>query len=242
MSTLTRLSVAFAVLGVLLLTFGTTGFSAVSADRGVDVSVVDDGEAYVGIEIVGDEEYDEDRVKLLTVTNQFASDIESLQVSVVDGSDAIEADSVKPEDSSVGIGEDTDVTAKCTMDQSEGSVDLQITGEAGGASFDITRTVDVDCGPAAGTETVELRDVNTTGNGTGNLTVRFAGNGNVFVQGDAGTYNVTISYEKGNSGVRETSEDITLPEDGEKPLRKGGGRIISVTIGDETVSNPHWNA
>ncbi|MEF8780376.1 MAG: hypothetical protein V5A46_06835 [Haloferacaceae archaeon] len=236
MSTLTRLSVAFALLGLLLLTFGTAGFSAVSADRGVDVSVVDDSEAYVGIETVGDEAYGDDRVKLLTVTNQFASDMEPLQVSVVDGSDAIEENSVKLEDGSVGVGEDTNVTAECTMQREEGSVDLEITGEAGGASFDITRTIDVDCGPTTGTETVELQDVNTTDDGTGNLSVAFKGFGQVEFSDDAGgTYDVTVHFKNGDS----QSTTVDLSDGPETFDRDSGGQIAKVVVDGKTAENSH---
>lgn len=238
MRTLTRLSVAFAVLGVLLLVFGTAGFSAMSADRGVDVSVVDDDDAYVGIETVGDDVYDGDRITLLTVTNQFATDVEGLDVEVVDGSDAIGDETVKPEATSLGVGQRTDVTAECTMEDREGSVELEITGEAGGASFDIVREVEVDCSPTTGEEEIELEDVETIDGDTGNLTVRFTGVGNVFISGDSGNYSVELTYRTGQNEQTD-SKEVSLPEsDGQ--LRDGGGQVVEVTVGNRTVTNPIW--
>lgn len=43
------LAVSLAVAAVATVVFGTGGFGAVDADRGVEVSVVDDGAAYVGV-------------------------------------------------------------------------------------------------------------------------------------------------------------------------------------------------
>ena len=239
MSQLTRLSVAFAVLGILLLVAGSAGFSAMSAERGVNVSVVDDEHAYVGIETVGDERTEDDRVHLLTVTNQFATGMDDVRVTVTAGNGVIEAATVEPESTAVGVGEETAVTAECTAAQRTGVVDLDIEGEAGGASFDLTRTVEVDCGPTTGTETVTLENVSTVDGEEGTLDVRFTGVGNVFVSGDPGNYTVTVTYKvRQNTHVETRERQVS---DGEEiTLREGGGQILDVEIGGQTVSNPIW--
>lgn len=243
MSQLTRLSVAFAVLGILLLVAGTAGFSAMTADRGVDVSVVPDEEAYVGIEKVGDDASDGDRIHLLTITNQFASGMEELRVRVTDGDDVIETETGRPESTSVGVGEEADVTAECTNAKRSGTVELEITGEAGGATFDVTRTVAVDCGPTTGTATEKLENVRTVdGNETGTLYVTFKGVGNVFVSGDPGNYSVTVTYNKGQGEQTTTSEVIEIVDGETVTLRDGHGQIIDVAIDGQTVRNPVWGS
>ncbi|WP_259535234.1 hypothetical protein [Halalkaliarchaeum sp. AArc-CO] len=242
MSPLTRVSVAFAVLGILFLVAGTGGFSAMTADRGVDVSVVPDDEAYVGIETVGDELSEEDRIHLLTITNQFASGMDELDVTVADGNDVIDADTVELESTAIGVGEGTAATAECTAVERTGVVELDIEGGAGGASFEITRTVEVDCGPTTGTETVTLENVSTVDGDEGDLTVEFKGTGNVFVSGDPGNYTVTVTYKKGQGEPTSTEKEIEIPENQKVSLRDGGGQIIKVTIGDRTVSNPVWGS
>ncbi|AUX08760.1 hypothetical protein AArcSl_1125 [Halalkaliarchaeum desulfuricum] len=238
MSPLTRLSVLFAVLGILLLVAGTGGFSAMTADRGVDVSVVPDDEAYVGIEKVGDQVYEDDRIHLLTITNQFASEMDELSVTVDGESDVIVTGLVKPGETSLSPGERTNVTAECTRTTERGSVELDITGEAGAASFDITREIDVDCGPTTDTESETLENVNTTGDGTGNLTVTFLGFGQVEFSDDIdGEYNVTVTMHSG------TEEDVTvdLSDSDNKIDREWGGKIASITVDEQTVDNPLGN-
>lgn len=232
----------FAVLGILFLVAGTGGFSAMTADRGVDVSVVDDEHAYVGIETVGDELSAEDRIHLLTITNQFATVMDELDVTVADGTDVIDADTVELGSRTVGVGEGTTATAECTATERTGVVDLDIEGGAGGASFDLTRTVEVDCGPTTGTETVTLENVSTVDGDEGDLTVEFKGTGNVLVSGDPGNYSVTVTYKKGQGEPTSTEKEIEISENRTVTLRDGGGQIIEIAIGDQTVSNPVWGS
>jgi len=67
-----RVSLALALVGVALLAAGTGGFSATTADRGVNVAVVDDENALLGVddESVVLDNGNNSRVSLLTLENQ----------------------------------------------------------------------------------------------------------------------------------------------------------------------------
>lgn len=116
-----------------MLVFGSLGFSAVTADRGVSASVVDDSEAYVGYATedidgvtVGDE------ITLVEVTNRFASstndlEIDDARVTIVD-SDGIEIDASLP-DSGFDAGESETVTGEVTECTPSEHATVQVTIE-----------------------------------------------------------------------------------------------------------------
>ncbi|MDZ7745789.1 MAG: hypothetical protein U5K28_04425 [Halobacteriales archaeon] len=65
-----------------MLATGTFGFTSVSADRGVDISVVSDDEAFVGYQSSDKTVEDGERVKLVNVTNRFSDEISVTDVRV----------------------------------------------------------------------------------------------------------------------------------------------------------------
>lgn len=68
-----RLAIVGIVIGISLFVIGTTGVSTVSLDRGVSVSVAEDSEARLGIEITC---IDNSSSVATTITNRFESDID----------------------------------------------------------------------------------------------------------------------------------------------------------------------
>ncbi|MDB2283239.1 hypothetical protein PM030_15310 [Halorubrum ezzemoulense] len=67
------------------MSVGTGAFSSVEAERGVEVNVVEDDEAYLGLEQVADVVPPGERTKALRVTNQFTSALNFKEVRVTDG-------------------------------------------------------------------------------------------------------------------------------------------------------------
>jgi hypothetical protein len=73
-----RIAMVGLVVAAALLAVGTGGFSAMAADRGVEVTVVDDSEAFVGYEASCDDDGD----LSVTVTNRFDRAVDEGSVTV----------------------------------------------------------------------------------------------------------------------------------------------------------------
>ncbi|WP_229125340.1 hypothetical protein [Halapricum desulfuricans] len=110
----------------VLLVLGTGGFSAMSADRGVSVTVAGDEEAYVGYA----DECDGERFEI-TITNRFDSDV-TVTVTV---------DDTERELGTLGSGED--VTTSFISVESEDPVTVTVEGD--GISAELDRSVPTEC-------------------------------------------------------------------------------------------------
>ena len=83
MSVLKKLSMSLAVIAVLSLVMGGLGFSSVSAERGVDIAVVDDEHAFVGYQSEDCEGVESgENITLVNVTNRFHTDVDVENVEV----------------------------------------------------------------------------------------------------------------------------------------------------------------
>lgn len=115
----------------------TGSFSALSADRGVDVAVAEDENAYLGVTTpenptgtVGE------NFTLLTISDNSGSDLELDSVNIDDQS-PIELTS-DPE--SFGA-----VTVSCNQSADDQNVDVVIEASSDGMTVDKTKTVSVSC-------------------------------------------------------------------------------------------------
>ncbi|WP_424014375.1 hypothetical protein ACOZ35_15350 [Halorubrum xinjiangense] len=170
------------------MSVGTGAFSSVEAERGVEVNVVEDENAYLGIAV--DEEVDAVQIK-----NQFADRLD-LTVTLNSADGAIgEIEAEGPITFVDGTGGESDIDVDDESDQGElgpgneahvridfdeaggGSFALSFAGEAGGASVDKTREF-----------TLRPRDV------TERVTkVKFPGK--------SGNLRILTGESRGNSGV-----------------------------------------
>ncbi|MCU4719001.1 hypothetical protein [Halapricum hydrolyticum] len=116
---------ALLALAVLLL-LGTGGFSAISADRGVSVTVAGDDEAYVGYNATCHGQTLE-----ITITNQFDSDITG---TVTVGDTGAEFDTLASGEA---------VTTEFINVESEDPV--TVTAEGDGVSAELDRSVPTEC-------------------------------------------------------------------------------------------------
>jgi len=170
------------------MSVGTGAFSSVEADRGVEVNVVDDDEAYLGITV--NEETDEVQIKNqftdhldLTVTLKSAdSEIDAIGVegaiTFVDETGGESDIEVDDESGQGELGPGNEAHVRIEFDEAgEASFTLLFEGEASGASVDKTREF-----------TLRPRDV------TEHVTkVRFPGN--------SGKLRILTGESNGNSGV-----------------------------------------
>jgi hypothetical protein len=194
------------------MSIGTGAFSSVEADRGVEVSVVDDDEAYLGLDV-------ENRIatvgrpaEVVEITNSFADTL-SLDVSVEDTNEVVDEIAVSDESPgnefflTLNPGESVPVAITCGQ-TGEAKFTLDFSGETDGATVEKTRTFEnIEC---------PVSSVKFNGN-----------NGNVKIEGEFTDLEVII-----NTGPR--SETLSSGENKKAVIDRSGGEIDSVTIG-ETV-------
>lgn len=159
-----RVSLALALLAVALLAVGTGGFSSSAADRGLEIAVVDDERAFLGVDVGGDGETvrldngnrDNRNVTLLALENRVGDSTLRVADLTVEARDADRRlTSGRPphvRDASVQPG--TDPTEKrivagtvvCASNQENRmAVEVGLTAYADGFAVELTRTVWVEC-------------------------------------------------------------------------------------------------
>jgi hypothetical protein len=151
-SALRTLSIVLAFTAAVGLVFGTAGFSAMEADRGLAVNVTDDDEAYLGYEplVVEDERITENTSKtVVQYRNQFGVDLDTLVVDVSSedpGSGPTVGTFDAPDKLERGTAGSVSVTLECSTEQ-EVELEFEATGSGSGASVSLDRTLNVTCVP-----------------------------------------------------------------------------------------------
>ncbi|WP_144050406.1 hypothetical protein [Halorubrum persicum] len=181
------------------MSIGTGAFSSVEAERGVEVNVVDDDEAYLGLQQVNrylptgsntqlTEPGDYQPNDVVQIKNQFSDPLDltvnvSKAAGVVSDGD-IRVDEPLKDGNKLGIGDDAFVAVTCG-DSGNGQLTLSLDGTAGGATVEVTRQFAVSC-----------------------LDVRFNGNnGNAVVEGVFTDLPVTVVFESGTEEERTISSN-----------------------------------
>jgi hypothetical protein len=120
---------------VLATTAGTGAFSTVGAERGVQVAVVDDDNAYLGV-VIAANATGNDTTANITVTNQFpdGTTLTSITATGPDGTT-----SLTPNDGALETGETTSATIQ------NATCDSTITIHANGPGVQVTIDRPVDC-------------------------------------------------------------------------------------------------
>lgn len=172
--------IVLVVVGTLVATGPSAGFSLLEGDRVVGVQTAADPDAQLGIESEGDVtgtelRGDSDPLKVGTLTNNVSETLEVRDVSVdsIGGGsvdDTILAVASPNTGDTIGTGESTDVTVECADDQSVGEreVTIVVDGVEGetisiaGPTFDAT--VDIQCGKGkfSGSAGLAVSDIDTT--------------------------------------------------------------------------------
>lgn len=113
------------------LSIGTGAFSSAQAERGVTVNVADDNNAFVRYEVKDRTvSSDDERVELVTVTNQLSETIEIVEVMIVEGSDVLS--DVACTNSELSPGDTATISAAHGIAPGE-SVDVGVTVTAEGS-------------------------------------------------------------------------------------------------------------
>jgi len=126
--------VAFVVViaATLVLSVGTGSFTALSADRNVDIGTTSDDSAYLAISY--DETTDE-----LQLTNNFET---PLTVTGIETSASVAADGVQDE---LAVSKSKAVALSCTDDSQSVTGSVTVTAEGDDVSVEVTQDVTVDC-------------------------------------------------------------------------------------------------
>ena len=149
MRTLRATSLVLAFLAATGLVLGSFAFSAMSAERGVDVSVVADDEAYVGYENVSDGEiHPGEETPIARYHNRFVIDLDEfhVDVTVIDGAADVDVTiDNQPDGLDAGDGAYVNVTVDgCDADE-EITFALDAEGSGAGVNVSFTREVELTC-------------------------------------------------------------------------------------------------
>jgi hypothetical protein len=236
MNKLKLASIVLAAVASTGLVFGSVGFSAVAADRGVSVSVASDENALVGYETY-DQTITGDEVNLVTVSNRLPSSatVTDVDVSVASSDGTVDVTDIeKP--GSIATGENG--TVKATIDcksGAEANLTVAVTVEGDGVTAEIsgdtaTRTFEVEC----------------AGQNPQPDVARFNGAGNFeFGATDAETVNVTYwtaSKEQGDWTVGEPSDSVEVdPTTKLNDQVDGGPKFVAVYVHEFDTTYVHPN-
>jgi len=167
MRTLRTLSLVLAFTAAVGLIFGTAGFTALEADRGVAVNVTDDERAFLGYEPLTDDVRHGEPAAVVEYRNQFGSDLDEFDVSVSiadDGSTQAAIDSVEtPSSIAEGTAANVTVTLRCP-EREPVPLLFDADGNGGGVSVSLDRVHTVTCVPEAPEVTGVTVDDDANGN------------------------------------------------------------------------------
>ncbi|MFD1599660.1 hypothetical protein [Halobellus rarus] len=243
MSALRTLSLVLAFTAAVGLVFGTAGFTAVNADRGLAVNVTDDDSAYLGYEPLADEVRDDESTAVVEYHNQFGQDLDTfgVNVSIVNAESGATIESVDAPDRLGGGAADTvDVTLDCPTEE-DVTLLFEADGGGGGVSVSLDRVHAVTCLPG---------DTSVTG-------VRFdgAGNAEIETQGGDGRIPARVWLAE-KPPEKEVTELSVVTLDGDEKLETGvpvrpqvnrtpdDWTIVAIESPDADVAyvHPGWNA
>jgi hypothetical protein len=240
-SALRTLSLVLAFTAALGLVFGTAGFTAMEADRGLAVNVTDDESAYLGYEPLTDAARDGDSTPVVEYRNQFGSDLDAFDVDVSiaePGSTAATLESVDaPASLDRGTAAAVGVTLRCPEREAV-PLAFDVDANGGGVGVSLDRTHTVTCVPTGPTV----------------AGVRYTGVGNAFVEtnGTDGTAEAVVwltAANPGDGGPEGPIRSVTVDRlDTSKSVRPqlpdaSNERVAAVEFPDRGVAyfHPGWD-
>lgn len=217
-----------AVLAVSVIVVGGTGFSQMSGERGMQVAVVSDEDAYIGYDTPNENATvtSGDSVTLVEVTNQAEGEIDVEDVTV-EGANGIAVELADfPTGIATGTSAGVDATLTCSEDTTTTlAVTVTMSGDALQAQiFGDTRTFVITCEPPAPTVT----------------DVWFTGEGNAFIypQGQMVETRV-LGYNNGNITYDQTTTINTSKSVRADIGSTDAATIVAVYIPEDGVTYYH---
>jgi len=133
------------ILFVAIIITGTTAYDSVTADRSVDVSVVEDGDAYLAIETQALENGTE--VSAFTLTNNLNRNAD-LKVDVTDPikkDDASVVNEGELDEKTISNGETAELKIECSDASKSYDIGLEIILETTNIEIDVDRKYTLEC-------------------------------------------------------------------------------------------------
>ncbi|WP_144798039.1 hypothetical protein [Halorubrum depositum] len=240
-SALRTLSLVLAFTAAVGLVFGTAGFTAMEADRGLAVNVTDDASAYLGYAPLADEVSDGEPAPVVEYRNRFGTDLDEfdVDVSIADpGATDATIESVDPPSSlDRGSAAAVDVTLRCS-DRETVPLAFEVDGSGGGVGVSLNRTHAVTCVP--------------TGPTVAGVTYSGVGNAHVETNGTDGTVEAIVwltAANPGNGGPEGAIRSVTVENlNTSNPVRPqlpdvSNERVAAVEFRDRGVAyfHPGWD-
>ncbi|MDB2260368.1 hypothetical protein DJ83_10375 [Halorubrum ezzemoulense] len=153
---LRALSLVLAFTAAVGLVFGTAGFTAMEAERGLAVTVTNDTSAYLGYAPLSDEVHDGESMSVVEYRNQLGNDLDEFDVDVSiadpESTDAAIESVETPSSLEAGTASVVNVTLRCPE---EDTVRLSFETDASGdgLSVSLNRIHTVTCIPRGSTTT-----------------------------------------------------------------------------------------
>ena len=212
LSTLKTISIVLAFTAAVGLTLGTAGFSAIDADRGIEVSVVDDESAYLGVNETAETLVENKSSTVAVYENGFDTELDEFSVNVVSTVPNVDATVVDaPESLDAGESAHVDVVVESEdvdLDSVELRLEVATSGE--GVTVETSRTDEFDLISGDDIEVV------------------FRGGGNAKIRGPPGVFPLDVEVDTADGDTVE----LEITESGQT-IRDG-----NVTGGIETVRIP----
>lgn len=257
MGVLKLTSGVLAVLAVSLLVVGGLGFTSVAAERGVDVAVVSDENAFVGYETNEISVSSGDRVDLVTVTNRLPGDIEVEEVTI-SGDEGMTIANVSEPAIPSGESRAVDGTISC---QTPNTTDIDVTISVAGNGvwvklFGASRSFTVSCSPGQGQNAAAppsfVPSTDSDDNGTDTQAkhgVWFSGTGNAVLYHENDSVTVTVWGYTADADLA-TTESHNITELASQSIRSGepirdqigpgnAVTIVAVTLENEGTTYVH---
>jgi len=263
MSALRTLSVVLAFAAAVGLIFGTAGFSAMNADRGLGVNVTADESASIGYEPLADTVHDGDSTPVVEYRNRFNGDLDEFDVTVSmldpEGTNASITSTDAPSDLPSVTSRQVDVTLSCPV---ETAVDLRFeaSGSGAGVSVSLDRVHTVTCTPKDDRDDGEDRDDGDDEAVVTGVQFNDAANADIETDSGDGTVVATVWITEPTpvdeeAGIEPVTFDPDHPLDTAKELRPevvkqraddlpNDWKIVAVEFPGQDVAflHPQWDA
>ena len=212
LSTLKTVSIVLAFTAAVGMVLGTAGFSAIDADRGIEVSVVDDESAYLGVETV-DPVVENESSTVAVYENGFDAELDEFSVQVIPTDPSVDATVTDaPESLDAGESAPVDVVVESEdADLDSVGLQLEVTASGDGVSVETSRTDEFDLVTGSHIDVV----------------FRGAGGGNAEIHGPSGVFPLDVEVDTTDGDTVE----LEITESGQ--MIRGGdvtGQIETVRI------------
>ena len=165
-SALRALSLVLAFAAALGLVFGTAGFTAMEADRGLAVTVTNDDSAYLGYETLTDDAESGASTEVVEFHNRFSGKLDEFAVDVSIANHESTGASIDATDTPAPLGggdaASVSVTLTCTGGNEEVDLTFDVDGQGSGVSVSLERTHTVTVTCESKTDTSSTREAGTS--------------------------------------------------------------------------------